>query len=73
MPFINKATGGGYDDSTIHDLDIGNGSKNSSGNSNGEEEEGNTTTCNSFNSEIEASSIIKLNNGDVLYMKEINR
>lgn len=56
----------GYDDSTINDLEIGR---------EGEEEEegGNTTTCNSLNTEIEASSIIKLNNGDVLYMKEINR
>jgi hypothetical protein len=58
VPFSKE----GYDDSTINDLEVGR-----------EEEGGNTTTCNSLNSEIEASSIIKLNNGDVLYMKEINR
>lgn len=51
-----------YDESTLHDLDIANS-----------REEGEEGTWNSFNSEIEASSIIKLNNGDVLYMKEINR
>ncbi|KAG2194048.1 hypothetical protein INT47_008132, partial [Mucor saturninus] len=52
-----------YDESTLHDLEIGchNGTS---------REEG--ETCHSFSSDIEASSIIKLNNGDVLYMKEIN-
>lgn len=56
MPFGKE----GYDESTISGLEVG------------EVEGGNSTTCNSTNSEVEASSIIKLNNGDVLYMKEIN-
>jgi hypothetical protein len=33
----------------------------------------NPTITSPSNSETEASSIIKLNNGDVLYMREINR
>lgn len=57
MPFGKE----GYDESTISGLEVG------------EVEGGNSATCNSTNSEVEASSIIKLNNGDVLYMKEINR
>ncbi|KAI7871368.1 uncharacterized protein EV154DRAFT_570667 [Mucor mucedo] len=52
-----------YDESTLHDLDIG--CYNGTGRERG-------YTRHSFSSEIEVSSIIKLNNGDVLYMKEIN-
>lgn len=75
VPYSSKEAARGYDCTTIHDLDVGNEKNDKSGSSSKEEEkEGNTaTTCNSFNPEIEASSIIKLNNGDVLYMKEINR
>lgn len=57
MPFGKE----GYDESTISGLEVG------------EAGGGNTTTFNPPNAEVEASSIIKLNNGDVLYMKEINR
>ncbi|KAI8064059.1 Gtr1/RagA G protein conserved region-domain-containing protein [Thamnidium elegans] len=50
----------GYDETTLDELEL-------SGHF-----EGTNVTCNTFNNDIEASSIIKLNNGDVLYMKEIN-
>jgi glutamate-1-semialdehyde aminotransferase len=35
--------------------------------------EANSTSYTSSTSDIDASSIIKLNNGDVLYMREVNR
>ncbi|GAA5816441.1 hypothetical protein MFLAVUS_009970 [Mucor flavus] len=50
----------GYDEATLDELEL-------SGHF-----EGTNATSNTFNTDIEASSIIKLNNGDVLYMKEIN-
>jgi hypothetical protein len=63
-PMIDEVQKGTYDEATLRDLEIG-GKIN--GNHTGE------YPSSSFNSETEASSIIKLNNGDVLYMREINR
>lgn len=53
----------GYDESTLRDLEVGTN----------QNETKEIVAAISSSSETEASSIIKLNNGDVLYMKEINR
>lgn len=60
----NHQTNGQYDDSTLRDLEIGGTTSNSASN---------IAMNGTTGSSIEASSIIKLNNGDVLYMREINR
>ncbi|KAG2198679.1 hypothetical protein INT46_003255, partial [Mucor plumbeus] len=52
----------GYDESTLRDLEVGTN----------QNETKEAVAIAPSNSETEASSIIKLNNGDVLYMKEIN-
>lgn len=57
----------GYDESTLRELDIG-ATHHAEAMSAAA-----AATPTSTSSEPDASSIIKLNNGDVLYMKEINR
>jgi len=56
----------GYDESTLRDLDVGIAQQN-------QIKSTNAAATTASTSEPDASSIIKLNNGDVLYMKEINR
>ncbi|KAL7314269.1 GTP-binding protein gtr2 [Mucor circinelloides] len=55
----------GYDESTLQDLDVGTAQQN-------QIKSTNAAAATTSTSEPDASSIIKLNNGDVLYMKEIN-